>query len=494
MPVNDLEMALSRSIPVIKSRLSSRSVTAIVENAAKNCQTSLMDHGSIARSSILLSAMITARTDFSPDQVDGLWPLSPSLHAVVKRGPDNSVAIGLLQSLSTILIQTAVVAAQAGFTIPTSSIKDLLSVSLVPQSTANRRRPHIPSALFSRRSTVPISSHTGWRETLSKAIEVKSATEHETIFAAVASICADLEQRCHDFEAPLRAEKTKLSKLQCEYDELTEAFGNVESQLVDRDVQVSNMEAERQGLHADLNEAAKDKTNLLLRVDEAEARLQKAQQSAREEVARLQQKCEESDVRHASEKARHLEEIEMLTGRGKQLARDGQAQMEQLRREKTHRVELENKILSIEAARFALAEQVESTTEALKALRTDMSSAQDKERELRDRLTSESNELKSSRIAAERLRSEMLELKESTEREKQDFLAEYHASADQAQAKVRRFVSSCFAIAYNPSGKLSEYPCRIQSPLSKDKPRKPQSRIHPQSMPWKLACTTNSAR
>ncbi|KAF4549297.1 Hypothetical protein D9617_22g066420 [Elsinoe fawcettii] len=434
MPINMLRRAVETTMPIMKSKLSAQLVLEVIQAASRAC----MEANSVAsnRLETLITAFQSNECELSEDQIRNLWPLDSHITRILSQ-EQISRPHTLWRSLSTFLVQTAVIAARHGADVPISDVLQLLQSQQEPTSSEPKhwsRRPH-PPRLFGDRESLQVDQNLSWQQNLQSALEVKSAAQHQGILTAVSSICADLEQRCNDFEAPLRAEKTKLQALQTQYEELNEAFGQVESQLVDRDVQLSNIESEKRTLSDQLDETNKEKTDLLRRIDEAEARLRKAQQSARDEITRLQHRHQETGVQHTAATARHQEETELLEERCSALVRKLQESNKALQDERDERERIASKLRSAEDARSNLAEQSDLTTKAMEALQEELAAAAQQKEDTLRRLIVESEELKKFMSLTARLQSDMEELRETTATEKADFLKEYRASADQARAE-----------------------------------------------------------
>ncbi|RAH43421.1 uncharacterized protein BO95DRAFT_516470 [Aspergillus brunneoviolaceus CBS 621.78] len=91
-------------------------------------------------------------------------------------------------------------------------------------------RVRIVSPLYSHENLQ--SSRSNWREAMTETLMLNSRTSQETMIRAIEDICYDLEQRCGNVEAPLRAVERERDEYSLEAEKLREQNVELQSQLV----------------------------------------------------------------------------------------------------------------------------------------------------------------------------------------------------------------------------------------------------------------------
>lgn len=106
-----------------------------------------------------------------------------------------------------------------------------------------------------------------WAGSLQEMITTKAEQDAAFLHAAIHRVCAQLEERCDKVELPLRAEKSRCEDLESKYAELEEAYGKLESSLIDRDLQISDADDREQRVATELEAIRQDHSVTLKQVD-----------------------------------------------------------------------------------------------------------------------------------------------------------------------------------------------------------------------------------
>lgn len=143
--------------------------------------------------------------------------------------------------------------------------------------------------------------HMPWRERLAAKMHIHSESNQQVVLAAVAEICRDLEERCQGVEAPLQQEREKLVDLQLRYDQLGQAYSDMEARVMDRDLRINALEAENDHHNQRLDAVETEEQDLLRRVDKATRDLEKSKEDALNALALAKQERHDLELEHASE-------------------------------------------------------------------------------------------------------------------------------------------------------------------------------------------------
>lgn len=414
---------------------------------------SVMQSASAAQFGVLFRVMLDTNPPLNARQVTGIWAADSVVPDFIRRTTPALVAAGrrpgdgtethpdLTSTLTELLLQTAVVAAGVGISIPPEIVSKLLHIHSIPlqfgaRQVITRPRDTLRSPFFNSSKSPSIDSNLSWQQNLAGVLQTKSADEHRAVVTAVTKICADLERRCVSVEEPLRAERKKHKELQSRYAELDQAYGQLESQLIDQDLNISGIEKEKADLSSHIKAAEVEKTDLLVRVDQAEARLQKAQQSARDEISRLQTRYEQMEVHHASVSARQQDDMEALEERVQELTNNHATAEAATKSEKQRVAEFSSKIQDLTDAQSVLRQDLQDKENNLQRMRQDLQSGEEGSLEYQKRIEEQHKATRRALDDVERLRTAMAEQRQAAAREKEDFIAEYQESAKQAHEEV----------------------------------------------------------
>lgn len=167
-----------------------------------------------------------------------------------------------------------------------------------------------------------------WRTKMADALLQNARISHESIVQRVEEICQDLEHRCHNVEAPLRAVVEERDNLAAELEALRRRNRELEIQIEQSSHAIST-------LQQDITRLEKRATSATTRADELSARLATTQKQLEDE-RRDSQESAHSEREKA--RTRELDLMATVTEREDQLeelqeeVREKEAENEELRR------------------------------------------------------------------------------------------------------------------------------------------------------------------
>ncbi|KAK3707259.1 hypothetical protein LTR37_012260 [Vermiconidia calcicola] len=246
---------------------------------------------------------------------------------------------GLTHQLCKVFLTAALSCRQSTYSVGQATLSLLLELHA---SSAEMTQPcsHVRNAARVAHPTQPIME-TGstpadapldWRQALGSHFKSRARYEHEQIAAVFAKACGELEARCEDVEKPLRESHEERNALQRQYDELNQAYANLESEGIDRNIRVNALETERDQCMGDLDAARVEAESLVRRVEELELSLQAARASAQEAVEEARRASESAEMQHDAAMARKEEQLEDLQAQLHTSADDLNATTEELHR------------------------------------------------------------------------------------------------------------------------------------------------------------------
>ncbi|KAK5002122.1 hypothetical protein LTR28_011808, partial [Elasticomyces elasticus] len=178
-----------------------------------------------------------------------------------------------------------------------------LAATSVPchHSSLHKQMNSAPMAFLEQQNTPEDpENRLSWRNRLGTALRSEAQLQHKAVLRAVADICYDLEQRCEDVETPLRAERERLQTLQGQHDKVLQDFSDLEAGLVDRDLRIVSLTAERDQAIEDLQSQENEREALFTRVEQLESQLRDTNKNA-------------DDVLIAMRKAKDDQRLEFLS-------------------------------------------------------------------------------------------------------------------------------------------------------------------------------------
>lgn len=151
-----------------------------------------------------------------------------------------------------------------------------------------------------------------WKERLSAVMQTHAKYQETSLVASFINICHDLEARCESVEEPLRLERQKFAGLEKRHADLNKAYGELEGQVMDRDLRINALEAENDRHENDLAASSQETRDLLQRIDTITRELQEANHNAQRDIDQLKQERQDLEVQHATSIACKQEAFEQI--------------------------------------------------------------------------------------------------------------------------------------------------------------------------------------
>lgn len=159
-----------------------------------------------------------------------------------------------------------------------------------------------------------ITAH-NWRNDLHYKIREQATLQEEVLRSYFSDACRALEMRCETIEAPLREEQAKFAELEARHDALSKACGEMEGQVMDRDLRISALETENDQHLEEIDRLNTRCQELCQQLKAATEELQHAHSIAEEDRKASDTRMQELEMDYAGTTARIEEEIEQLKER-----------------------------------------------------------------------------------------------------------------------------------------------------------------------------------
>jgi uncharacterized protein YsxB (DUF464 family) len=158
----------------------------------------------------------------------------------------------LAHGLSRLLLAASLSSRQSSYSPSTQTqimLLDLYAASaqtLQPCRHAGRNalQTYAPIS-FAEATSTPDEAQLNWRQALDLQAQKHAHFECASISALFQTAVAELEQRCDTAEAPLREKERQYLELQSKYNDLNDAYANLENEGIDRDIRSDALERER---------------------------------------------------------------------------------------------------------------------------------------------------------------------------------------------------------------------------------------------------------
>lgn len=151
-----------------------------------------------------------------------------------------------------------------------------------------------------------------WKERLGTVMHTHAKYQETSLVASFINICHDLEARCENVEEPLRLERKKYSELEKRHEALSKAYGELEGQVMDKDLRINALEAETDRHDNDMAAASQESRELMQRIERATRDLQEANENAERAIALVRQEKHDLEVQHATAVACKQEALEQV--------------------------------------------------------------------------------------------------------------------------------------------------------------------------------------
>ncbi|GAB7351877.1 hypothetical protein MBLNU459_g2425t2 [Dothideomycetes sp. NU459] len=340
---------------------------------------------------------INTRSSLVDGSHDGVCPSSVSLSRE-----------DLAKSLCTLILQSGL-SAQSHATQPPnrvikaalhrhgqSSMSDICSHrNVLPGKTY--KQPHLVEV-----ESTPVIQNPSihWRTRLTMSIQAHAMTQEQALMASFAEMCRDLERRCENVEEPLRMEKEKTASLQSRHEALAAAYSNLESQILDRDLRISALEADNDRQSSEMEAASIETQDLMRRIDQAARELEESNKKTREILTAAKQEKHELELKQATALACKQE------------------MLDQFREQAQNREQELHHHLHAELGRMA-EDRKQDTSEQVQ-LRSDVGNYQKRLHETEERLSNIENERHALAGAKIKLDHEMVDLRRDAEQQRRE--------------------------------------------------------------------------
>lgn len=181
-----------------------------------------------------------------------------------------------------------------------------------------------------------------WKDRISARLQKQAKHQEETVISYFVETCRELEERCHNIEAPLRQERERFVGLESRYNELCEAYNRLESDVVDRDLHISDLEERNEQYTVDVDQANARYEDLFRKLNETTAELHKAKEVARNDRETAAHREEEMKLAHATSIAWKEERLEQLEEQIRSAKRTAELLQSQLQDAQSRVHELQN--------------------------------------------------------------------------------------------------------------------------------------------------------
>ncbi|KAI5211868.1 hypothetical protein AUEXF2481DRAFT_26781 [Aureobasidium subglaciale EXF-2481] len=151
-----------------------------------------------------------------------------------------------------------------------------------------------------------------WKERLGAVMQMHAKYQETSLVASFINICHDLEARCESVEEPLRLERQKFTGLEKRYADLNKSYGELEGQVMDRDLRINALESENDRHENDLAASSQETRDLMQRIDVITRELQEASHKAQRDIDQLKKEKQDQEVQHATAIACKQEAFEQV--------------------------------------------------------------------------------------------------------------------------------------------------------------------------------------
>ncbi|KAK1084565.1 hypothetical protein LTR33_002586 [Friedmanniomyces endolithicus] len=222
-----------------------------------------------------------------------------------------------------------------------------------------RQRHRADLALIEHESTrVPPDQREDWRVALEAHLTSEARSGKDVLCGIVTRACQDLERRCESIEHPLLDERAKRIHLQEQYDQLQEAYSELEVQIVDRRLHYGALETEKEAMLKSLEVAQDESTTLQQRLQGLELTYEAERRESEVNRAEVKQAKEKAGLQHATALSKMQEDMEELQERFESVESS-------LQLRETQMTKLSDELHGSKADRESLQAQVDRLSNAL---------------------------------------------------------------------------------------------------------------------------------
>lgn len=460
LKIRDVRMSLPCFERVVerclRSLLPSLSPRLLVKHLEFACRVIKSAHATAETSEVLRLTQLTHALVYSSQSLAkeqlaqvasqsgaSLTEVASAIEAKLGRGADangstiTAAVEALSRSLRILSLAIVVRGASVGLQWPPDIVELLFKSEMSHQSArvgardlSNHGYQGSQEARFEMRKDLP------WEDGLRSILAGRAHSDHNVFSAAIHQACEDLERRCQDVEAPLRAEQAKAAEAERRCLEMENAYSQLESELMNRDLHIADLETEVERQSTDLQHIRHERQEFIERVRAIESRLEETATNAQVQLQQLQAEHELKMLDLSSENARISEDLEReksagLTGFSKaeqlrarleQIEEQAQRQSEHVDRLEEENGQLESRYEAQKQKMCTLQEQHSALLETQRLSRQDLDAQKAKSIEANNK--------------SEDLLRSLRELREAYEKERADLLAEFRENASHARTEV----------------------------------------------------------
>lgn len=300
----------------------------------------------------------------------------------------------LAKSACTLLLQSALSSQPQEHQLPTQLVSSALhrhARSFVSTPCAHRRQRNAhadsrPLLVEVKSTPVMHNAPIHWRNRLATSIQAQAKNQEQALLASFSEICRDLEDRCENVEGPLREEREKAANLDSRYRDLTAAYSDLESRMLDRDLRINALEADNDRHNTEMEAAATESEELMQRIDQVSRELEDSKANIRQVLADAKQERHELEMEHSTTLACKQEALDHL----REQAQGSEEEAQRFRTEfEQSRVQVQNSKNEIQRLRGELEQMSEGhkqDTSVQVQLQSELSNGEQRLREMENRL------------------------------------------------------------------------------------------------------------
>lgn len=225
----------------------------------------------------------------------------------------------VIHDLSKLLLVAAHCSRQSSYSLSQethASLVDILASSArLPPPCQHARKNYTDyqqrSSVIQVRTT-QTADQADWRSALELHLISKGRSDTTMMSCILHYAVAELEDRCHNVEQPLREEQQRRQAVEMKYDELSKAYSTLEQDEMDRDIALRAADAETQQYLSELHDSSTEVEKLVGKVNEVEMELKEAIKKAESERKEMEDAREMEDMKRSAICARQEEDIEMV--------------------------------------------------------------------------------------------------------------------------------------------------------------------------------------
>ena len=277
-----------------------------------------------------------------------------------------------------------------------------------------------------------------WRARLVSEMQQQAEQRQQDLTSTVAVICAELEERCNNVEEPLRVEREQKRELESRLQDLEQAYQQLEVQLMDRELTVSALETENEKSVYSLDQISAERVELLRKVSMAEEHLREVSQSARQEIAKLQEENRNREMDKATALACKREVLDSVQTQANNLQQRLLDSESELEAQKGHCQQVERQNEALRNSLITKESELEDTKHNLTHANTRHEEASKESEGLRRDLETQRESNAAAQRNSEDLRNQLNELRLSNRQDMERAEDDFHTRLDEERQRWRQ--------------------------------------------------------